>query len=67
MGLLKVKGTIDLSQFWPNGESDADTTKVIVQTDQKAFTFRAHPGIPSKVTHVFENATVMGKVKKPPH
>jgi len=24
-GLLEVSGTIDLAQFWPTGESDADT------------------------------------------
>ncbi len=24
-GLLRVSGTIDLSQFWPNGDSDVDT------------------------------------------
>jgi hypothetical protein len=29
-GLLKVAGSIDLNQFWPQGESDADTTKILV-------------------------------------
>ena len=28
-GLLEVSGTIDLNQFWPAGESDADTVKVL--------------------------------------
>jgi endonuclease YncB( thermonuclease family) len=58
-GLLKVKGSLDLSQFWPDGESDADTAKVTV--GQNAFSFQAHPGAPFKVTHVFDKASVRGK------
>ena len=58
-GLLKVKGTLDLNQFWPDGESDADTAKVKV--GQNAFSFQTHPGAPFKVTHVFDNASVRGK------
>jgi hypothetical protein len=27
-GMLRIRGTIDLSQFWPSGQSDADTTKI---------------------------------------
>lgn len=65
MGLLRVKGTLDLNQFWPDGESDADTTKVIVQTDQNAFEFQPHPSATFAVTHAFNNATVKGKAKKP--
>ncbi len=53
MGLLKVTGTLDLNQFWPDGESDADTAKVKV--GQNAFSFQTHPGAPFKVTHVFDN------------
>jgi len=29
--LLKVTGTFSLAQFWPVGEPDADTSKVIVK------------------------------------
>ena len=36
-GLLEVSGTIDLSQFWPQGSSDADTTKVLVTIGDNAF------------------------------
>jgi len=56
-GLLEVSGTIDLAQFWPVGESDADTVKV--QVAQGAFRFRAQPSDPSKVTAAFENGTIV--------
>ena len=63
-GLLEVKGTIDLAQFWPNGQSDADTVKVLL-ADPNAFKFQAQPGAPFKATQAFEGATVKGKVTKP--
>ncbi len=63
-GLLEVSGTIDLTQFWPAGESDADTVKVLL-SGPNAFRFRPHPGAASKVTHAFAGATVKGKVSKP--
>jgi endonuclease YncB( thermonuclease family) len=63
-GLLEVHGTIDLAQFWPTAQSDADTVKVKL-SGATAFRFRSHPGSPSKVTHAFEGATVRGKVSKP--
>src|SRR5437667_5473839 len=66
MGLLKVTGTIDVNQFWPKGTSDADTTKVIVQTGPQAFQFQSHPGAEFKTTKVFENAVVKGSTSKPP-
>ena len=30
MGLLRVRGTIDVGQFWPKGTSDADTAVILV-------------------------------------
>ena len=63
-GLLEVTGTIDLTQFWPSGESDADTVKVLL-SGADAFRFTAHPGAPTRITHAFEGATVRGKVSKP--
>jgi endonuclease YncB( thermonuclease family) len=62
-GLLEVSGTIDLTQFWPTGESDADTVKVHL-SGTNAFRFTAHPGAAPKVTHAFEGAQVHGKVTK---
>jgi endonuclease YncB( thermonuclease family) len=38
-GTLKVKGTIDLTQFWPTGSSDADTTKIKVTVARNSFSF----------------------------
>lgn len=58
-GLLEVDATIDLSQFWPDGESDADTTKVLVRP--LAFRYRPNPGVPFEVTRVFDGAKVRGK------
>ena len=64
-GLLEVTGTIDLGQFWPLGTSDADTTKVLVQVSKDAFRFRASPTAPWGVTHVFDDAIVVGQSEKP--
>ena len=64
-GLLELSGTIDLAQFWPSAESDADTVKVKI-SGPNAFQFSPLPGsAPSKVTHAFDGATVHGKVTKP--
>ena len=30
-GLLEMRATVDLDQFWPRGHSDADTTKILVR------------------------------------
>jgi endonuclease YncB( thermonuclease family) len=40
-GVLRVKGTIELEQFWPDGESDADTSKVKVTVGGDSFAFAA--------------------------
>lgn len=62
-GLLRVTGTIRLNQFWPAGESDADTAKVLV--GPKSFEFRSAPNQPFRTTHVFENALVKGGAQPP--
>jgi len=64
-GLLEVSGTIDLSQFWPEGESDADTVKVLL-SGPAAFRFRDQPGASFKVTQAFEGAIVRGRVREAP-
>lgn len=63
-GMLQVSGIIDLTQFWNIGESDADTVKVTLDS-QNAFRFSPHPGAPLTITHAFEGAIVKGKVSKP--
>jgi endonuclease YncB( thermonuclease family) len=61
-GLLRVQGTIRVSQFWPAGESDADTAKIIVTLDPKrSFLFRESKGKPFKPTRAFIGASVGGK------
>src|SRR5262245_38700889 len=61
MGLLKLSGTLDVAQFWPNGQSDADTTKVIVHVQGDSFKFSANGASDFETTHAFEGAKVKGK------
>jgi endonuclease YncB( thermonuclease family) len=60
-GMLEVFGTIDVSQFWPSGRSDADTTKVVLKVGPDAVKFRKNDNVPFQTTHVFENAKVKGR------
>lgn len=55
---LTVSGTLELDQFWPDGESDADTTKVLVTPN--GFSIRPLPGGVARDTHVFDGAKVKG-------
>ena len=41
MGTLRIKGTIELNQFWPLGSSDADTTKMKLIVGEDSFQFKA--------------------------
>src|SRR5678815_5608099 len=62
-GILQVEGTLYVSQFWPEGKSDADISHLQVQV--KEFTFQpAGEGTPRE-TNIFEKAIVYGRVKKP--
>ncbi len=65
-GLLELHGTIDIAQFWPSGDSDADTTKVIVDVGGNAFQFRKDSESQPHPTHVFDNAKVKGRTTNPP-
>jgi hypothetical protein len=40
MGKLTIDGTLDLAQFWPEGESDADTAKVVINVEPGAIRYR---------------------------
>ncbi len=64
-GLLRVEGSVDLSQFWPDGDSDADTTKVLVQVDAGSFTYRADGSRSFKRSNVFDTAVVRGTGRRP--
>jgi endonuclease YncB( thermonuclease family) len=63
-GLLRIRGVVDLTQFWPNGSSDADTSKVKVNVGPGSFAFAAD-GKKFKATHALDKAIVIGASKKP--
>jgi endonuclease YncB( thermonuclease family) len=58
-GLLKIKGFIELDQFWPIGNSDADTSKVKVTVAPDSFEFAADRKT-FRRTKVFNEAYVRG-------
>ena len=62
-GLLLIDGSVDVTQFWPNGESDADTVKLTITKPQTAFKFRSSPGAAPVVTHAFDKAGMFQTVK----
>ena len=64
-GLLRVQGTLDVTQFWPGGESDADTIKVVVSKIEFSPDRTAH--LTFAVVHVFDNAFVKGARDHPKH
>jgi len=58
-GQLRVSGQMDVGQFWPAGQSDADTVTVLVTAN--SFSFSPDPANkPFKTTKAFQNATVRG-------
>lgn len=63
-GLLRIRGSIDLDQFWPDGSADADTTKIKVDVSKGSFAY-AVDGKTFKTTHVFDKAVVKGAKKAP--
>jgi endonuclease YncB( thermonuclease family) len=63
-GLLRVKGTIDVRQFWPQGSSDADTVKVEVDLNGFEFTPDVKHNKPFRVTHIFDDAMIHGAGQK---
>jgi endonuclease YncB( thermonuclease family) len=62
-GLLRIRGKIDLRQFWPEGESDADTTKIKVIVGANSFAHAAD-GKTFKTTHAFDTAFAKGTSRK---
>jgi len=57
-GLLEVQGTIDVTQFWPAGHSDADTAKVLVTVAAGTVRFREDATKPFRATNFLNGATV---------
>jgi endonuclease YncB( thermonuclease family) len=64
MGILRVRGEIELDQFWPDGSADADTTKIKVTVDSGAFAY-AKDGKNFKTTKVFIGAVTKGRGSNP--
>lgn len=62
-GILRVRGTIDLDQFWPDGDSDADTSKIKVTITKNSFAFAAD-GKTFKPTKVYFDAYGVGASRK---
>jgi len=60
MGRLIIDGTLDLSQFWPVGESDADTTKLVIDVGDMAtpIHYQPFPTAPANATHIYDDAVV---------
>ncbi len=63
-GLLRIRGKLNVDQFWPIGTSDADTVNLIVEVGKDSFAF-AKGGKTFKTTKVFFGAISKGKGSKP--
>ena len=63
-GLLRIKGSIDLAQFWPEGESDADTTKIKVAVHPGGIEFAADGRHLARTT-ALDDAIVIGTGRRP--
>lgn len=57
MGKLTIEGTLDVAQFWPTGESDADTTKLILNVTPGSIRYQPIGGGPQATTR-FDGAFV---------
>jgi endonuclease YncB( thermonuclease family) len=62
MGTLRITGVIDLKQFWPEGSSDADTTKVKLIVGEDSFMYRQSDDAEFVPTRVYEGAKSKGKI-----
>ena len=64
MGILRVKGVIELDQFWPIGSADADTTKIKLIVGKKSFEYKKEGAKKFSTTQVFWDAISKGQVSK---
>jgi len=63
MGTLRIRGDIDIDQFWPGGSADADTTKIKVTVGANAFAY-AKDNKTFRTTKVFFGAETRGRGTK---
>jgi endonuclease YncB( thermonuclease family) len=64
MGTLRINGTIDITQFWPLGSSDADTTKIKLVVNTNSFSYRKTGSKKFVKTKAFVGAESRGQVSK---
>ncbi|MBS1575677.1 MAG: thermonuclease family protein [Bacteroidetes bacterium] len=64
MGTLRVHGTIDISQFWPAGTSDADTTKIKLIVNKNSFEYKEKGATKFSSIKLFNDAQSKGQVSK---
>jgi endonuclease YncB( thermonuclease family) len=60
---LQAQGSIDIAQFWPQGESDADTTRLLIDITGKGFTVRKAGDVATQSTKAFNEAYIRGAKK----
>jgi endonuclease YncB( thermonuclease family) len=65
MGTLRIHGIIDIAQFWPNGSSDADTTKIKLIVGKNSFEYKEDNENKFSTTNAFRNAISKGQGAKP--
>jgi endonuclease YncB( thermonuclease family) len=61
---LEVAGTIDLAQFWPDGESDADTTKIVLTVTPGSVRVRLAGQTSFQFTSAYDDAVIITGRKK---
>lgn len=66
MGTLIVSGILRVSQFWPQGRSDADTASIeLTIQGKKSFVFVDDAG-KQRTTNAFDNAEIIGQHGRSP-
>ncbi|MBL7701455.1 MAG: thermonuclease family protein [Ferruginibacter sp.] len=64
MGILRIKGTIDIAQFWPIGSADADTTKIKLIVSENSFEYKKEGDTKFMPVSIFWDAISRGQVSK---
>lgn len=59
-GQIDNRRTLDLAQFWPEGGSDADTTKLVIDVSgvEEPIHYQPFPTAPANATNVYDEAVV---------
>jgi endonuclease YncB( thermonuclease family) len=61
---LEISGAIDVTQFWPSGESDADTTKILLRVTPGSIRVTLAGKNSAQPTSAFDGAVIVGGRKK---